>query len=158
MRAWPITGLRLLIATALCALASPAVAQTDPLAGTWRLNLAQSRYETGAPPRSQTTTLRAVDGGLHEIVERVNADGTSTRWEVTARYDGRDYPVQGDPTRDTVAMTKVDPRTVDIVNKKAGAVVSRMRILVAPDGRSRTNAVTDAAGQKRTALLFFDRQ
>jgi hypothetical protein len=150
---------RLLFAAALCALASVALAQaSDPVTGTWRLNVAKSNYQGGAPPKSQTTTLHAVDGGLHEIVERANADGTTTRWEVVAKYDGRDHPVKGDPSRDTVAMTRVDRNTVDIVNKKAGAVVSRMRILVAPDGKSRTNTVTDPSGQKTTAVLFFERQ
>ena len=157
-----MTALRtshLLVAAAMCALASFASAQaSDPLAGTWRLNVAQSKYETAAPPKSQTTTLHAMDGGLHEIVERVNADGTTTRWDVMAKYDGRDYPVKGDPARDTVAMTRVDRNTVDIVNRKAGAVVSRMRIVVAADGKSRTNTVTDASGQKTTAVLSFDRQ
>ena len=150
---------RLLIAAAMCALASFAAAQvTEPLAGTWQLNVAQSKYETGLAPKSQTTTLHAMDGGLHEVVERANADGTTTRWEVMAKYDGRDYPVKGDPSRDTVAMTRVDRNTVDIVNKKAGAVVSRMRIVVAADGRSRTNTVTDPSGTKTTAVLFFDRR
>jgi len=150
---------RLVIAAAVSACASLAVAQTsDPLTGTWRLNVAQSKYESAAPPKSQTTTLQGVDGGLHERVERLNADGTITRWEVTAKYDGRDYPVTGDPSRDTVAMTRRDPTTVDIVNKKAGVVVTRMRIVVAPDGRSRTNTVTDPSGQKTTAVLVFDRR
>jgi hypothetical protein len=149
---------RSFIVAALCALAVHAVAQsTDRLAGTWRLNVAKSKYASAAP-KSQTTTLHAVDGGLHEIVERVNADGSTTRWEVIAKYDGRDYPVKGDPSRDTVAMTKVDQNTVDIVNKKGSAVVSRMRILVAADGKSRTNTVMDPSGQKTTAVLFFDRQ
>ena len=149
---------RLLTAAAMCLAVSLAAAQDrDPLAGTWQLNVARSKY-AAAPPKNQTTTLRAVDGGLHEIVERVNADGTTTRWDVTAKYDGRDYPVKGDPSRDTVAMTRVDPNTVDIVNKKAGAVVSRMRIVVAADGRSRTNTVMDPSGQKTTAVLFFDRR
>ena len=149
---------RLLIAAVMCALASLAAAQGgDRLAGTWRLNVAQSKYQGAAAPKSQTTTLHAMDGGLHEVVERVNADGTTTRWEVMARYDGRDSPVKGDPSRDTVAMTRVDQNTVDIVNKKAGAVVSRMRIVVAADGESRTNTVMDPAG-KTTAVLFFDRQ
>ena len=100
--------------------------------------------------------LYAVDGGLHEIVERVHADGSTTRWEVTTRYDGRDYPVKGDPARDTIAMTKADQKTLDIVNKKAGTVVSRMRIVVAADGRTRTNTVMDPSGSM--AVLFFDRR
>jgi hypothetical protein len=148
-----------LIAAMMCALASLAAAQgSDRLAGTWRLNVAQSKYQGAAAPKSQTTTLHAMDGGLHEVVERVNADGTTTRWEVMARYDGRDSAVKGDPSRDTVAMTRVDQNTVEIVNKKAGAVVSRMRIVVAADGKSRTNTVMDPSGLKTTAVLFFDRQ
>ncbi len=150
---------RLVILVAICACAPVATAQTgDPLAGTWQLNVARSTYGSAAPPKSQTTTLRGVDGGLYELVERTNADGTTTRWEVTAKYDGRDYPVMGDPSRDTVAMTSPAPGTVDVVNKKAGAVVSRMRIVVAPDGRSRTNTVMDPSGQKTTAMLVFDRR
>lgn len=148
-----------MIAGALCALVSLASAQdTDRLAGTWRLNVAQSKYQGSAPPKRQTTTLHAMAGGIHEVVERVNADGTTTRWEVAAKYDGRDYPVTGDPSRDTVAMTRIDPNTVDIVNKKAGVVVSRMRIAVAADGKSRTNTVMDPSGGKTTAVLLFDRQ
>jgi hypothetical protein len=156
MRAVPVSGL--MIVAALCIFHATVKAQAaDPLAGTWRLNVARSKYANAAPPKSQTTTLQAVEGGLREIVERVNADGTSTRWEVTARYDGRDYPVKGDPSRDTVAMTRTDGSTVDIVNKKGGAVVSRMRIVVAPDGKSRTNTVLDPSG-RQTAVLHFDRQ
>jgi hypothetical protein len=157
MTATPKT--RLLVTAVMCALVSGVAAQTaDPVAGTWRLDVARSKYTSGAPPKSQTTTLHAVDGGLHEAVERVNADGTTTRWDVTAKYDGRDYPVKGDPARDTVAMTRVDQHTVDIVNKKAGGVVSRMRIVVAADGRSRTNTVMDPSGQTTTAVLAFDRR
>ena len=148
---------RLLIAAALCAIPWMATAQgPDRLAGTWRMNVAQSKY-AAAPPKSQTTTLHAIPGGIHEVVERVNADGTTTRWDVVVPYDGRDVPVKGEPSRDTVAMTKVDQNTVDVVNKKAGAVVSRMRIVVAPDGKSRTNTVMDPSG-KTTAVLAFERQ
>ena len=149
----------MLISAAICAVLSLGAAQgSDRLAGTWRLNVTQSKYTSGAPPKSQTTTLRAVEGGIQEIVDRVNADGTTTHWEVTAKYDGRDYPVKGDPARDTVALTKVDENTVTVVNKKAGAVVTRMRIVVAPDGKSRTNTLMDPSGQKTLAVLFFDRE
>src|SRR5687767_9895001 len=164
-----MTKSSLLLAAAMCALASLATgpasveaaagqASTDRLPGPRRLDVAQSKYQGGAPPKSQTTTLHAMDGGIHEVVERVNADGTTTRWEVMAKYDGKDYPVTGDPSRDTVAMTKVDQNTVDIVNKKAGAVVSRMRIVVAADGKSRTNTVMDPSAQKIMAVMLFDRK
>ena len=146
-----------LIAVAFGAIASLAAAQgVDRLPGTWVLNLAQSKFP-GPPPVRQTTILEAVDGGLHEKVERVNADGSTTRWELTAKFDERDYPVTGDPSRDTVALSRDAQGLVSIVNKRAGAVVSRMHIVVAPDGRTRDNVVTDPAG-KTTAVLRFDRR
>lgn len=150
---------RFLLIAVLCTLAAPAAGQEgDRLAGTWQLNVARSRFETGAPPKNQVTTLTAVPGGIREIVERVNADGSTTRWDVTVKYDGSDTPVTGDPSRDTVAFTRVDRNTVDVVNKKGGTVVSRMRIVVAEDGKSRTNTVMDASGKKTTAVLFFERR
>jgi hypothetical protein len=146
-----------LIAVVFCAFGSFAAAQgTDRLAGAWVLNVAQSKFPA-APPKSQTTILAAVDGGLNERVERVNADGTTTRWEMTAKYDGRDYPVTGDPSRDTVALTRDAQGMVNIVNKKSGAIVSRMHIMVAPDGKTRENFVMDPAGAT-TAVLRFDRR
>ena len=54
-----------LIAVAVAAIASLAAGQgTDPLAGTWVLNVAQSKFP-GPPPLRQTTILEVVDGGLH---------------------------------------------------------------------------------------------
>ncbi len=145
---------------AIVLLAGAAAAQaSDRLAGTWTLNVARSAF-AGAPPRSQTTRLEPIDGGVREIVERVNADGSTTQWDVTVSYDGRDHPVTGDPTRDTVSFSRVDDDTVDVVNKKGGAIVSRMRIVVAPDGRTRTNTVvtTDTAGRRTEIVMFFDKQ
>lgn len=142
------------------AAAGPADAQSgDPLAGTWTLNVARSRF-AGPPPKSQTTRLDAVTGGVREVVDRVNADGSTTHWDVTVMFDGRDTPINGDPSRDTVAFTRVDDRTADVVNKKGGLVVSRMRIVVAPDGRTRTNTVTalDASGRAIESTMVFDRQ
>ena len=161
MRITPYDSLRSLraslIAVSVCAIASLLAAQgADPLAGTWTLNVAESKFPA-APPTRQTTILEAVEGGLHEKVERVNADGTTTRWEMTAKYDGRDYPVTGDPSRDTVALSRDAQGVVTIVNKKAAAIVSRMRITVAPDGRTRENVAMDPSG-KTTAVLRFDRR
>jgi hypothetical protein len=145
---------------ALAILSGSGVAQApDRLAGTWALNVARSRF-AGPPPKSQTTVMHAMGGGLHEVVDRVNADGTTTQWEIMAMYDGKEYPVTGDPARDTVALTKVDDYTVDVVNRKAGTVVNTMRIVVAPDGRTRTNTAvtTDSTGRQTESVIFFDRQ
>jgi hypothetical protein len=155
-----IARLACLTTFAVVLLGSAAGSQpAEPLAGTWTLNVAQSKF-AGPPPKGQTTRLEPVDGGLREIVERVNADGSTTKWDVTVKYDGRDYPVTGDPARDTVSFRRANDGAVEVVNKKGGAVVSRMRIVVAPDGRTRTNTVvaTDASGRTTESVMFFDRR
>lgn len=148
----------------LCAallLAVTTLQAADNYLGTWTLNVAKSKYDPGPAAKSQTTKLEAVAGGaMKEIGDRVNADSSKTHWEWTAKFDGKDYPVMGDPDRDTVALKRVDDNTVEVTNKKAGKVTNSMKIVVAKDGKSRTNeaAFTNAKGVKVHNILFFDKQ
>jgi hypothetical protein len=137
-----------------------AAAARDFLSGTWTLNVAKSNYATGTPPKSQVTVLEERDGGLHEQVTRVNADGTTTRWELFAKYDNKDTWVTGDPSRDAVAVKRIDDRTVEVTNKKNDVVTTRMKIVVSADGKTRTNTVTgtDANGKPVTSVMLFDRK
>jgi hypothetical protein len=147
---------------ALCAIvfAATVLQAADNYLGTWTLNLTKSKYNPGPGPKSQTTRLEAAPGGLREIVDRVNGDDSKTHWELTAKFDGKDYPVAGDPDRDTVAVKRIDDNTLEVVNKKAGKVTSRMKIVTSKDGKSRTNEVsgTNAKGQPINHLLYFDRK
>jgi hypothetical protein len=146
------------VVTLVITLMAAPMAAADSLTGTWTLNVAKSKFGTGSPPKSQTTKLESIAGGLREIVDRVNADGSTTHWEVTAMYDGKDHPVVGDPSRDTVALKKIADSTIEVTNKKAGTVTTRMRIAVSPDGKTRTNTVqgTDASGKPFTSVMLFD--
>jgi len=147
----------------LCAilLLTAAVHGADNFLGTWTLNVAKSKYDPGPAPRSQTTILEAVAGGTtKERGDRVNADGSKTQWEWTAKFDGKDYPVKGDPDRDTVSLKKIDDNSIEVTNKKDGKVTNTMKIVVAKDGKSRTNeaSFTNAKGVKVHNIIFFDRK
>jgi len=152
--------LRVIGGTVATMLLAATLVAKDYISGSWTLNVAQSKYGTGTPPRSQTTKLESVEGGLHEVVDRVNADGTTTHWDLTVKYDGKEYPVVGDPSRDKVVVKKIDDRTLDVTNKKGGVVTTRMRIVVSSDGKTRTNTVTgtDASGKAFTSVMLFDRK
>jgi len=117
---------------------------------------ARTKYDPGLPPKSQTTKLEATDGGVREIGDRVNADGSRTQWEWTAKFDGKDYTVKGDPDRDSVRLNKIDDNTIEVTNKKDGKVTNTMKIVVAKDGKSRTNeaAFTNAKGVKVHNIIF----
>jgi hypothetical protein len=147
----------------LCAvlLLAAAVNAAENFHGTWTLNVAKSKYDPGPAPKSQTTILESVaDGATKERGDRVNPDGSRTQWEWTAKFDGKDYPVKGDPDRDMVSLKKIDDNTIEVTNKKDGKVTNTMKIVVAKDGKSRTNeaSFTNAKGVKVHNIMFFDRK
>jgi len=78
----------------------------------------------------------------------------------TAKYDGKDYPITGSPSRDAVAMTRVDANTLKINYKKSGTVVSAQTPVVSSDGKvcTITSASTDAQGKTVNSVAVYDRQ
>src|SRR4051812_21938928 len=109
------------LSLALCGivLLAASVQAADNFLGTWTLNVAKSKYDPGPAPKSQTTILDAIaNGEVRERGDRVNADGSRTQWEWTAKFDGKGYPVKGDPDRDTVSLRKIDDNTVEVTNTK----------------------------------------
>ena len=126
------------LSLSLCAIVLLAmVAQAaDNFLGTWTLNVAKSKYDPGPAPKNQTTKLETVSDGIREIGDRVNADGSKTQWEWTAKFDGKDYAVKGDPDRHMVSLKKIDDNTIEVTNKKNGKVTNTMKIVVAKDGKS----------------------
>jgi hypothetical protein len=140
---------RALMSFCILCLCSAAVFAQKNLAGTWKLDVAKSKYTPGPAPKSQVATLEAVDGGLKVVSDRVEADGKTTHFEWTAKFDGKDYPVKGDPARDAVSVKKVDDYTLDITNKKGGKVITTIHAVYTKDGKSRTETVTGTDSQGR---------
>jgi hypothetical protein len=142
-------------------LAGAALAQSsDPRLGTWKLNLAKSTFAAGAAPQSVTFTIAAAGASDKVTVETVAADGTTTHWGYTASYDGRDNPITGNPSRDTVAATRIDANTVKSVYKKTGKVTVTQTSVISSDGKtiSITSTGTDAKGQPVKSVAVYDKQ
>src|SRR5437762_9682363 len=155
---------RMLAAVVLLALCSVTVSAQVPAAknfiGSWKLNLAKSMFSPGPPLKSQIGILTPVDGGVKVAADRVEADGKNTHFEWTAKFDGKDYPVSGDPGRDAVSVKKVDDNTLDITNKKGGKVTTMIHAVYAKDGKSRTETVTgtDSQGRKIDNVTQWTKQ
>src|SRR5215831_18540967 len=113
-------------------------AQTDPMIGTWKLNLAKSKLIPGPPPKSQTVTFEAVGKGLKVTIKGTDAEGKPIDWQFTANFDGKDYPVSGNPDQDTTTLKRIDTHTVEFTRKKAGKVVATVTSAVSKDGKTRT--------------------
>src|SRR5260370_42410339 len=124
----------------------------DSQAGTWILNLTKSQFAGAQAPKTQVTTIEAIEGGLKNVTDIIDAEGKSIHYEFTAVYGGKDYPVNGDPARDSVSIKKKDDLTLEGTNKKDGTVVGTVRAIYARHGRERTMSTTgvDAPGAQTT--------
>jgi len=144
----------------LLALSAAANAQ-DPNLGTWRVDLAKSKYNPAdLAPKSVTVRSSAVGKGLNVVVDVVDFTGKPLHYEYTAMYDGRDVPVKGDPGRDTTAMKRIDDLTFEQTNKKDGKTTTVSRYVYTRDGKSRTQTTTgmNLQGQKINNTVVWIRQ
>ena len=135
-------------------------AQQDPLVGTWKLNLAKSKFSPGPAPRSDMIKYEAQGDALKVTADAVNADGTTTHLQYTARPDGKEYPVTGDPDRDSTTMKRIDANTTEVIGKKAGKPSVTFRRAVSKDGKmlTITGTGTNSKGQKINDVSVYDRQ
>jgi hypothetical protein len=77
----------------------------DPMMGRWKADFNASVLPVGFPQlRSQTMVLQLVSGKLQCSTERVSLNGTKTRADFTAAFDGKRYPVTGIPEIATVSL------------------------------------------------------
>ena len=131
----------------------------DPQMGTWKLNEAKSKLNPAAG-KNLTVVYSAAGDSVKVTVDGVDKDGKPAHNEWTGKYDGKDYPVSGDPTSDMRSYTKVDANTLDLAVKKGGKVTLTGKIVVAADGKSRTVSLTgtDASGKKVESTAFYDKQ
>jgi hypothetical protein len=129
--------------------------------GTWKLNLAKSKYSPGPPAKSGTRTCEADGDGIKCTFEGVNPEGKPFSGHYTASYDGKDNPVTGEGMPyDTVALKRIDAHTVEFTTKKDGKVVGTGKRVVTKDGKVMTTTVTgiNARGVKFHNVVVYDKQ
>jgi hypothetical protein len=137
-------------------------AQQNPLTGTWKQNMAKSKYDpANLAPRSGATKWEAVGAdGFKWVADGVDAQGKPTHTEFSGKFDGKDYPVKGIAGEDTRAYTRIDDYTYDFVSKKAGKVTTTSHMVISRDGKTRsfTTTGTDAEGHKVNNTSVYEKQ
>jgi hypothetical protein len=149
------------LTVALCFLAAAACLASDLNMGTWKLNEAKSKFPPGAT-KNQRVVYQAVGDQVKVTIEGTTADGKSLHIEWTGKYDGKFYPLTGDPNNDERAYKQPinNAHTMDITSKKGGKVVGTASVVVAFDGKSRTvtSAGSNAKGEKVTTVAVYDKE
>ncbi len=149
----------MLLTLVVCSVAFVMSSAQNPHLGTWKLNEAKSKIPAGMAKNTTVTYAEAGDS-VKVTTDGTSGDGKPMQTEWTGKFDGKDYPLTGDPTADSRSYTKVDDRTLTLDNKKDGKVTTTGRIVVAADGKSRTLTVSgkDSAGKKVTSKAVYDKQ
>jgi len=95
----------LLFTLLLCFVGAGVCFADDPMIGTWKLNEAKSKIGAGSP-KNTTVIYEAAGDSVKVTTDGTDGDGKPSHSEWTGKYDGKDYPVTGDPNTDTRSYRK----------------------------------------------------
>jgi hypothetical protein len=71
-----------------------------------------------------------------------------------AKFDGKDYPIRGNPNGTTVRLTRVNDRSIDETDKRDGKIVAVYHLEVSDDGRTLFEKVEDNESGATIAYAF----
>jgi hypothetical protein len=116
----------------------------DPRIGSWTLISAQSNLD---PANKLSITA------LHDAVHVVMSG--ETHLDFTAKSDGHETAVPGNPAFNQVELHRIDKRQSEVREKKDGAVVATVREKLSKDGNELT--ITTASGGHADQITVWSR-
>ena len=131
----------------------------DAVDGTWKLNVAKSKF-SGTAPQSATRVYTESADGTTLDQKMVGADGKQMSMHVTLTYDGKEHTMTGNPDADSGAGKAIDAHTTDFTLKMGSRVVGHVHRVVSADGKTLTvkNKGTHPDGKTYDDTLVFDKQ
>jgi hypothetical protein len=135
-------------------------AQNQQLVGTWKVDVAKSKYEPGAAPKNETLRFEPVGDGFKVSLDGVNQQGPYHS-EATGKFDGADVPVVATPARPakfTYSFRRIDDRTWEIVIKVNGERRLLVRNVVSEDGRTMRGVSTVASRGQVNQDVIYEKQ
>lgn len=160
MRRTPfLLGFFLLAAVA----AGPLLAQDNPFVGTWKLNVAKSKYEPGPAPKSMNRAVVAQGQGAKYSSEGVGADGTPFAFSFASNYDGKESPITGTGApggADSISLKRISPNKVEAILKRGGKESGTSVAEVSADGKVTTlnSKGTNPDGKPYHTVSVYDKQ
>jgi hypothetical protein len=139
------------MAVALCFAANPYI-------GTWRFNEAKSKMHAGVT-RNNTMTYSEQGDRIKVTSDGIHSDGTRSHSVWIGKFDGKAYPVTGNPHHNAERCRVIDDHTAAIEGLQDGEVVWWGTITISKDGKTRTATLhsQDAKGKKFTVKKVYDR-
>ena len=132
----------------------------DPVIGTWELDLSKSTFDPGPPPKSQTRRYVETPAGMRFTLTGVSATGAPVHVEYTAACDGKDHPLTGSPSSNSISLKCIDRLHMEADEKKGGRVVFVVTRVISPDEKMMTvtSTGTNAKGVAIRNVMVFRRR
>jgi hypothetical protein len=150
-----------LLAGVLMVMVPPfALGQNQLFVGTWKADVAKSKYEPGAAPKSETLRFEPVGDAFKVSLDGVNQQGPYHS-EATGKFDGVDVPVAATPARQatfTYAFRRIDDRTWEIEIKVNGERRLVVRNVVSEDGKTMKGVSTVTSRGQINQVVIYDKQ
>jgi hypothetical protein len=109
------------------------------ISGSWRA------FETNRSRNGSTVKYKCTTDGF--------SAETPLGERFSAKFDGKDYPVEDDPGHTMVSAKRLGPDTVELTTKRNGEVVAIKRMSVAPGGQSIHVTLQDKGGN---TIMTYD--
>src|SRR5437773_12477893 len=134
-------------------LGGAALAQGNFGPGTWKLNLAKSKFDSGPAPMSETRVYELWEkDGIKATFTIVGVDGKTIKRGYAAHYDGKDYKFTGSPDFDTIALKLMDANTLEATLRKGSKVVLIQKVVLSGNGKVRT--LTTMMGTNHDVVVY----
>ena len=145
-------GLAILTLSAACLAA-------DITAGTWKLNAAKSKPAPGGA-KYDTVTVTSEGANMKVTLDGTDSAGKPVHSEWVGKYDGKQYPVKGNPDMESGAYKKIDDHTFQYSAMKGGKPSTSAKISYSADGKTRTvnSSVPDAKGKRVSGMSVYEKQ
>jgi hypothetical protein len=151
----------MLLLVALPVLSIVAIAaDNSPFAGTWKFNPAKSKMGASDTTTSDVMQITSDDKTISLTDEEIDAQGVHKISVENAKFDGKDYPVKGDPNSDAVAYERRGPREFTGTTKKDGKATAKYTIVVSDDGQTISVQYTayGEGGKTESGTSVYDKQ
>lgn len=127
--------------------------QNDRFTGTWKLNLAKSKFDPGPVPKSVTVMLEPGKASVEEVTQ----DGKTVNWSFNPS-EGTPVPING-MQDSTVVEKRINDRTVEHT-WKMGAGNYTGKAVLSKSGKVMTYTLdgTDAQGRHVHNVEIYDKQ
>ena len=106
--------------------------------GTWHLDAAKSKFESAAKEQSETRTYEVSATRLTMKSSSKDLAGKELNFSYSAGWNGKSYPMVGNPNADSISLTAVGDREVRSKSRLHGKLSVQSTATVSADGKHLT--------------------